>query len=206
MMLPSARPALQVIRGNGAIPQRREFDHLGRLYRPGILAQRVGFDEVPILLGFAAREIPFLSSAIDAVNRVINRNRDGIWVFRRGERAVGVYAMLHLSSEGMEALLLGEFNTTYPDPSLIVNSNEKPAAVYKWAVVAPAMAASGICAMSRLLQADRFATANLYARPMTSRGGKIMAHLGFKGVRSGFPDLQRYVRIINRESGLVDGE
>jgi hypothetical protein len=60
--------------------------------------------------------------------------------------------------------------------------------------------------MSRMLQADRYASANLYARPTTTAGGTLMSHLGFQPVQSGFPDLQRYVRISNRVSGLVDGE
>jgi len=201
-----ARPLLRVIEGNDARMHRREFDQLGRLVRPGTTVQPVDFEEVPELLAFAGREIPVLSSAVEAVSRVINRNRDSIWVFKRGGKPVGIYAMLLLSREGLEGLLLGEFNLSFPDPSLMVRTGEAPAAIYKWAVVAPGMASAGICAISHMLQTDRYATANLYARPTTVPGGRLMAHLGFHDVRAGLPDLQRYVRIVNRGSGLVDGD
>ena len=200
------RPALRIVSGNDALLQRREFDHLGRIDRAGVTVERISADDIPELLAFAARAIPALSSAEEAVARVVNRNRDSAWAFRRGTEAAGVYAMVHLSKEGLEALLLGEFNTSFPDPSLMVKTGEAPAAIYKWAVVAPGMASVGICTISRMLQADRFSTANLYARPATFAGGRLMARVGFLAVRSGFPDLHRYTRIVNRGSGLVDGE
>lgn len=191
---------------DGANMQRREFDHLVRISRPGLAMEPVGHDEIPALLAFATSQIPVLASAVEAVARVITRNSESAWVFRSGGRTRGVYAMLHLSSEGLEALLLGEFNTGFPDPSLTVRTGEAPAAIYKWAVVAPGMASAGICSISRILQADRYATANLYARPTTEPGARLMAHLGFRPVHSGYPDLHRYVRIANRGSGLVDTE
>lgn len=186
--------------------QRREFDHLVRIHRPGVRVERVELDEIPDLLSYSASRIPVLASAVEAVARMLTRNRDSAWVIRTAGRTRGVYAMLHLSPEGLEALLLGEFNTSFPDPSLTVPTGEAPAAIYKWAVVAPGMASAGICAISRELQSDRYATANLYARPTTQPGARLMAHLGFRQVRSGYPDLQRYVRIANRGSGLVDSE
>ena len=143
--------------------QRREFDHLGRMDRPGTVAKRVDFGEIRELLAFAGREIPVLSSANEAVAKVIDRNRDSVWVFRRDERTVGIYAMLHLSKDGLEALLLGELNASHPDPAMMVRTGGSPAAIYKWAVVAPRAAIMGVCAMSRFLQAENFATANLYA-------------------------------------------
>lgn len=205
-MLRSVRLPVGPERHDGANMQRREFDHLVRISRPGLVVEPVGQDEIPVLLTFATSQIPVLASAVEAVARVITRNRESAWVFRSEGRTRGVYAMLHLSSEGLEALLLGEFNTSFPDPSLTVRTGESPAAIYKWAVVAPGMASAGICTVSRILQADRYATANLYARPTTAPGSRLMAHLGFRPVHSGYPDLQRYVRIANRGSGLVDIE
>ncbi|MEJ8570939.1 hypothetical protein [Microbaculum marinum] len=183
--------------------QRREFDHLGRIHRSGTNVRRVQRAEIGSLLAFAGREIPVLSSAEKVVAKVINRNADSIWVFERGDSAVGIYAMLHLSRDGLEALLLGELNAGDPDPCTLVPTGGTPAAIYKWAVVAPGPAIAGVCAMSRLLQADTFASANLYARPTTPQARPLMAHLGFHDVRSGCPGLQRYVRIANRSGGLV---
>lgn len=197
-MQPNLRPNLRVVGGGDAISQRRDFDDLARLTLPRISVERVEAREIPPLLAFAAGEIPALAAAGGAVSRVAERNRDSVWVFRRGVAPVGIYAMLHLSKDGLERLLLGELDTTQPDPRALVASGEAPSAIYKWAVVAPGMASAGICAISRMLQADRYATANLFARPTTMGGERIMASLGFGRVRSGLPDLHRYVRVANR--------
>lgn len=195
---------LRLIHDGDAIPQRREFDDLGRVNVPRISAQRVEVEEIPELLALAASEIPALSTAADAVARVSTRNRDSVWVFRRAKIPVGIYAMLHLSADGLEALLLGELNTSFPESHCMVPTGEAPAAIYKWAVVAPGMASAGICAISRMLQSDLYAGANLFARPTTMGGERIMAGLGFRKVRSALDDLHRYIRIANRTDHLVE--
>jgi hypothetical protein len=192
------RPVLRIVRDHAAKTQRREFDHLGRINRPGTVVERVEHSDIPDLLAFAGREIPVLSSACEAVATVVDRNADSVWVFRRGGKAVGIYSMLHLSADGLEALLLGELDASRPNARLMVPTGGAPAAIYKWAVVAPRTAITGICAMSRLLQGENYAAANLYARPTTPQARPLMANLGFEDVRSGCPGLQRYVRIVNR--------
>ncbi len=203
-MQPMAGPHLRLIHDGDAIPQRREFDDLSRTNVARTSAQRVEIEEIPGLLALAAREIPVLSTAADAVARVSIRNRDSVWVFRRADVPVGIYAMLHLSKDGLEALLLGELNTSFPDSHCMVPTGEAPAAIYKWAVVAPGMASAGICAISRMLQSDLYANANLFARPTTMGGERIMASLGFRKVRSGLDDLHRYIRLANRTDHLVE--
>ncbi len=202
----SARPHLRLINETIDLTPRREFDQLGRIERAGILAHRVPAREVPDLLSYAAGALPALAAAEETVGRIAERNQDSLWVFRKDLQPVGIYAMLHLSVSGLEALLLGELDTGAPDPCLTVATGETPAGIYKWAVVAPGPAASGICAMSRLMQTDCFARANLFARPATPEGCRLMQRLGFRSVRSGYPDLYRYIRIVNRGSGLVDGD
>lgn len=197
-MHPADRSILRLVGGNDAISQRREFDRLAAVNQSRISAQRVELREIPALLGFAAKEIPALAAAADSVARVAERNRDSVWVFRSGARPVGIYAMLHLSKDGLEGLLLGELDTAAPDAHAMVATGEAPLAIYKWAVVAPGMAAAGICTISRMLQTAGYATANLFARPTTMGGERIMANLGFEKVRSGLPDLHRYVRLANR--------
>jgi hypothetical protein len=203
-MQPMAGPHLRLIHDGDAIPQRREFDCLGQVSLPRIVAQRVELEEIPELLALAANEIPALAAASTAVARVAARNCDSVWVFRRATTPVGIYAMLHLSKDGLEALLLGELNTSFPEAHCLVPTGEAPAAIYKWAVVAPGMASAGICAISRMLQSDLYANANLFARPTTMGGERIMASLGFRKVRSGLDDLHRYIRLANRTDHLVE--
>lgn len=202
-MQPLPRPPLRLIHDNDAPAGRRGFDDLGDGRVARISVEPVEMKEIPDLLAFAAQEIPVLSSAADAVHRVVDRNRESVWVFRRRGAPVGIYAMLHLSSHGLEALLLDEFNASFPPARCMVATGEAPAAIYKWAVVAPGMASAGICAISRLLREDRYARANLFARPTTMGGERIMTNLGFRKVRCAVPDLHRYVRIANRADHTV---
>jgi len=205
-MQPVARPPLRLVEPAAAVSQRREFDELARRPVSRVTVEPVETDEISDLLAFAAREIPVLSTATAAVTRVVNRNRESVYVFRRGGRPVGIYAMLHLSKDGLEALLLDEFNTAVPDPHCLVATGEPPVAIYKWAVVAPGPAAQGIYRISHLLQADRYATANLFARPTTAGGERIMRNLGFEKVGPAGRDLHRYVRLANRTGHLVEAE
>ena len=203
-MQPMVRPTLRLIRANDAILQRREFDDLARIDQPRISTDRIELHEIPQLLEFAAREVPAMSSAVDVVARVAEHNRDSVWVFRRRSVPVGVYAMLHLSKDGLEELLIGEMNMSVPDRRSMVPTGDAPAAIYKSAAVAPGLASAGICAISRMLQSPQYAHANLFARPTTMGGERIMANLGFYKVRSGLSDLHRYVRFANRYERSVE--
>ena len=181
---------------------KREFDSLEpsknskihvRNAEPANLAEacRIGNDEIP---GGVA--------SIPLVRDVITHNPDNAYMFYRNDRIVGFYAMLMLTPIGLEQLLLGEFNGSCPDPICLSTSNEPPAAIYKWAVVAPGLAAEGIKHVSHILRQPKYQKLNFFSRPNTETGVRINLNLGFKPIQCGTAGLYRYIRIVNRVSKM----
>lgn len=157
-----------------------------------------GPDELDALLALATAEIPALAAAGPAVRRVQSHEPFSIWAFRRAGRIVGCYAMLHLNAAGFAELRAGTFDGSDPDVALLARPEEAVAAIYKWAVVAPGLAAEGIRAISRALREPRYARADLYARATTKAAARLMHNLGFAPVSARHPEWLRYVRRVNR--------
>jgi len=149
-------------------------------------------------------EIPGGISAIPLVAAVIEHNSDNAYVFLHQGSIVGFYAMLMLCPCGLEQLLRGELDCAKPDLNYLTKTGEIPAAIYKWAMVAPGLAAEGILHMSKLLRTPKFKNANFYSRPNTSAGVRINLNRGFKPVKRNTSGLYRYVRLANRISKFED--
>ena len=139
----------------------------------------------------------------DVVQYVMMHNRNNVHVVCNRQTIVGIYAMLLLNPLGLERLLLGEFDPSQPDPACLSSRLMTPIAIYKWAVVAPGRAAQGILHMSHFLRQPFYRHANLFARPVTPAGRKLVSDVGFVPIADArMPGLHRYVRIPNRSSAL----
>ncbi|MGD9737856.1 MAG: hypothetical protein AB7O56_04055 [Bauldia sp.] len=181
-----------------ASAQRSDFDELGSLPVRRIMVTPARTDELDALLELAVAEIPALRAAGPAVHRVQSHHPQSIWAFHRGGRIVGCYAMLHLNIQGLAQLLAGIFDGGNPDVALLARPGETVAAIYKWAVVAPGLAAEGIRAISHQLATPLFARADLFARATTPAAARLMSHLGFTPMSARHPERLRYVRKVNR--------
>lgn len=176
---------------------RREFDELCYLPVRRVSVSAAPLSEIPNLVRIAAQEIPSLAAAAPAVLRVQQKHPESVWAFRRGDRIVGIYAMLLLNASGLERLLASAID--FADPSLqdLSEPGAPVAAIYKWAVVAHGTAAEGLHAMSRHLQGPLYAAANLYARAVGAAAQRLDFNLGFQPVQPG-SELLVYVRMRNR--------
>lgn len=150
------------------------------------------------LLDIASQQIPALSAAGPAVRRVQLHNPLSVWSLRREGTIVGCYAMLHLNAAGFDRLKAFDFDAANPDTALLARPGDTVAAIYKWAVVAPRLAAEGIRTVSRRLAAAPFARADLYARATTPPAALLMAHLGFRPIPGASAEWLLYVRKVNR--------
>jgi hypothetical protein len=176
---------------------KREFDTLSQLPTRRVEVEAAPLADIPDLLQRTAVEIPALAASRGAVLRVQERNPESIWAFRRGGTVVGIYAMLLLNTAGLEQLLAGTLAFADPPSDCLSEPHERVAAIYKWAVVARGLAAEGIHAMSRHLQGEPYATANLYARAIGAAAQRLDFNLGFRPIRPG-SDMLVYVRMRNR--------
>src|SRR5215471_7228798 len=181
-----------------AIDSRHEFDRLEVPARPRIRLHRATIDDIATTRQMAARELPGTVASEDVIARTMSHNRNSVLLFYKNSEVVGIWAMLMLTATGLEALLLGEFDGLNPNPRAIAATNDSPAAIYHWAVVAPGLASEGIRHVSQFLRQPPFRAANFYSRPNTEVGVRLNLGLGFRAISAGTPGLFRYVRLINR--------
>jgi hypothetical protein len=182
-----------------AYSQRKEFDLLApsRLLTIRPLAK----SEIGSAAEFAKRHLPSLRlENLNFITAILAHDRDSIQRFDRRGEMVGLYALLFLNDRGLEALFGGQFDGTSPRIEDLVPADDKPAAIYSWFVACPGRAAAAIGNVAALLRNERFGEADLFARPATSEGLRIMRGTGHVPVTSDPNGLHRYTRIINRHS------
>jgi predicted GNAT family N-acyltransferase len=143
-------------------------------------------DEIGSLVELAQRSIAGLTTHAEVVCRVMAHNPDTVWAIARRSRynptapsAEGFFALLMLNDAGMRRLIDGTFNASNPDLSLLTAQNEKPAGIYLWAVHAPGSLSGGIALVLEKISSPLYAQADLYARPMTVGGDRILEATGF---------------------------
>jgi hypothetical protein len=124
--------------------------------------------------------------------RVLEYNRECCWVvYRRPEsdlfshRLIGFTAFLLLNRRGHAAVRRDEFVGKNPDMSMLCQKGEVPAALYWWASVAHRSTAQTLPGVVEALQHPRYRNLDIYTRPGTPHGARIIANLGFTPVLPG---------------------
>ncbi|GLH81539.1 hypothetical protein SSBR45G_64480 [Bradyrhizobium sp. SSBR45G] len=121
-----------------------------------------------------------------------------IFVLCRGSRLLGGIAFLYLNCEGLDALLLDDFNLNNPPRGFLARPDEEPAAIYVWALVAQGRGALGLGNVAEVLRGPRYRAADYYAQPSSDEGRAFLSALGFTPRASFQPDLWWYQRPWNR--------
>ena len=184
------------------IPHKREFDALKVSVHSRIRVKRAKFDDLPYACQLGNDEIPGGVAAVPLIQKICSHNSDSAYIFWRKDRIVGFYAMLMLNPIGLERLLLGEFDGASPQTICLARTKEKPAAIYKWAVLGPGLAAEGIKHISQILRQPQYQNVNFFSRPNTETGVRINLNLGFRPINCGTSGLYRYTRIVNSASNM----
>lgn len=173
--------------------QRRDFDSLKPCSR--LVVRPAKEVEIPTLVNMCAAEISMLTAFEDATRRVHRHNRRAVLaVVDRSENPIGTIAPLPLNGRGLDALLSGEFPFADPELRLLCREWEAPAGIYVWAICATGRAAAGIGNIMAWLKRDGWQHANMYGKPSTPDGARLMKHGGFLPFRSGQEGLWRYRR------------
>ena len=144
------------------------------------------------LLTAAAGKIGRLAE-VDAVQKVVSFNPDSLWAIARKsrydwrtQRGEGFIAFLMLNPRGHKALIEGTLDCFNPDMALLTGQNEKPDAIYIWAIYAPGVLAAGVPLVLEKVSTPLYANANLYARAVTDAGHEFLETVGFHlGARLG---------------------
>jgi hypothetical protein len=148
---------------------------------PELSAAPAGEMELPDLVMLAARRIPSLQGSLRAVEQVHRYSRSILAVRTRHE-LVGCCALLLLNQSGIEALLDGSLSIAEPSQSHLVRAGETAAAIYIWALCTRRTAVAAIGNAMQWLRQPMYARADLYARPATPEGKKLMIRAGFQAL------------------------
>lgn len=176
--------------------RRVDFDDLARFPARRISAGPAKPEEIEALFALASHLIPPLAAAEGSVREVYRHNPESIWAVHGRTGLAGVFAMLLLNDQGLNALLAGSFDASRPDTSLLTRPGEPAAAIYFWAIATPGFAIDAFRVVSRWLQMPPYASADIFTRGSTSAGTRFAVTIGFKP----FADLglYRYRRQRNR--------
>jgi predicted GNAT family N-acyltransferase len=144
------------------------------------------------LLAAAGDKIGRLADAA-TIQKVVSFNPDSLWAIARRSRydwrtqkGEGFIAFLMLNPAGHKALVEGRFNYLEPDMDMLTGQNEKPDAIYIWAIYAPGVLAAGVPLILEKVSTPLYAGANLYAKAVTQAGHEFLETVGFRlGARLG---------------------
>ena len=176
---------------------RKEFDLLPA--SPQISIRSIELAQLSEAADFAGAHLPELNLGDFArIKSVVGHDPTQVQLFYRSNRLVGLYAMLFLAKDGHQALLDGDFDGAKPELDMLADPADRPAAIYTWFVACPGRPVAGFGNVSKFLRRERFAHADLYARPASAAGHRLMLGIGYRPLSPDPNGLHRYTRIANR--------
>jgi predicted GNAT family N-acyltransferase len=145
----------------------------------------VGAAEIATLVDRAREDIPGLTTN-EILCAAANHNPDIFWAISRRDRfdindprGEGFLAVLPLTHEGMRRLMDGRLNTKDPELCYVARQSERPAGIYVWAIHAKGTLAAAIPLVLQKISSPLYQGVNLYSRPITKGGLRVLEPLGF---------------------------
>jgi predicted GNAT family N-acyltransferase len=140
---------------------------------------------IALLMDAARQDIPGLTTN-EIVQAVVNHNPDVFWAIARKDqfdiaspKGEGFLAVLPLTHEGTRRLVDGSLDTKNPDLSCIARQSERPAGIYVWAIHAKGTLVAAIPLVLQKISSPLYQGVNLYSRPITKEGLRVLEPLGF---------------------------
>jgi predicted GNAT family N-acyltransferase len=137
------------------------------------------------LMDRAREDIPGLTKN-EIFQAAVNHNPDIFWAIARrdrfdinGPKGEGFLAVLPLTHEGMRRLIDGRLDTKNPQLAYVARQSERPAGIYVWAIHAKGTLAAAIPLVLQKISSPLYRGVNLYSRPLTKGGLRVLEPLGF---------------------------
>ena len=137
------------------------------------------------LMDRAREDIPGLTSN-EIFQAAANHNPDIFWAIARKDRfdisepkGEGFLAVLPLTHHGMRRLIDGRLDTKNPELCHVARQSERPAGIYVWAIHAKGILAAAIPLVLEKISSPLYRGVNLYSRPITKGGLRVLEPLGF---------------------------
>jgi predicted GNAT family N-acyltransferase len=187
--------------------QRRDLDRMDfeRVAR-GLITFHPAVETIASLLERARQQITGLATQ-ETVLRVYAHNPDCLFAIARCDNAIdgfrepsGFIAQLPLNELGKEALFSGELDTADPDTKFLCRQNERPVAIYIWAIFTDHKLAGAIGLVMERLSSAKNRAAPLYCKATSEKSWNFFLTLGFQpGViwhGALLPELLEYQRAV----------
>jgi len=177
---------------------KHEFDLLASSKSRFVSVKLAEISDATRLYEFIGDYLNLQENVISLIEDLILRNKKGVFLFEKNGVVLGFYALQMLNEHGLEALLSGNFDGSYPVEKFLTQDGQSSSALYVWSYIAPGLAANGVRYVSRFLQRAEYRNVNFYARPVTAEGLQVTLDFGFVPVESSTDGLYCYTRLINR--------
>jgi predicted GNAT family N-acyltransferase len=140
---------------------------------------------IAALMDAAREDIPGLTTN-RIVQTVANHNPDAFWAIARRDqfdiaapKGEGFLAVLPLTHEGTRRLLDGRLDTKNPDLAFVTRQSERPAGIYVWCIHAKGPTVAAIPLVLQKFSSPLYQGINIYSRPITKEGLRVLEPLGF---------------------------
>ena len=141
---------------------------------------------IATLMDRAREDIPGLTTN-EIFQAAANHNPDVFWAIARKDRfdirdpkGEGFLAVLPLTHEGMRRLIDGRLDTRNPELCYVARQSERPSGIYVWAIHAKGTLAAAIPLVLQKISSPLYRGVNIYSRPITKGGLRVLEPLGFK--------------------------
>lgn len=163
---------------NETFVARRDFDFIPR--RSEIAVAPASPHDFEGLARMAKALIPDISATGTQLSHAAQRDPDSILAFTIKGQLVGGIAFLFFNQIGVELLLRGKLDFSAPSTDSLADPADDVAGIYTWAT---AVHGRGILALGNVaehLSKRRFRHANMYARPNTADGRRLVQSVGYR--------------------------
>lgn len=165
--------------------------------------------QIPEVSALALQHIGPDIAGPEVFERVLRHNHEASWaVYRRApedlfaHRLVGFTVFLVLNAAGCDAVSRDRFKGRDPDMAHLCGPGEPAGALYSWASVAPGLSARVLPKVVESLDHSRFAGLDIYTRPGTDHGARVLATIGFRPALAGAKGAVGDLLVIRRSLEL----
>lgn len=188
-------------------------EHIARLAHRkstgGTIFSSLDSAQIPEVSALAREHIGADIADPDTFERVLNYNHECSWVVYRRDpddpyahRLVGFTVFLVLNAEGYAAVEADCFVGRNPSLDHLCRPGEAASALYSWASVAPGLSARVLPKVVASLRHSRFGGLDIYTRPGTEHGARILATIGFVPALSSLRGAVGELMVIRRAERL----
>lgn len=171
---------------------RHDFDFVPRRAEVNVAPAKPS--DFSVLAEMANAKIPDVAVSGAFLEAFAARDIDSILAFHHRGKVVGGVAFLFLNETGLDELLLGQFDFANPSERVLAAPLDDVAAIYTWATALDGRGILGLGNVAEHLSKRRFRFADLYGRPNTEDGRRLIQSVGFKPIAAFLDNLWIYER------------